>query len=64
MWRQIIINMVLIIIYGYYFGQHSIRRYAVKGVIIIEQEENNVLITPPGKLKLYHRLYSEIKHFN
>ena len=48
-------NMVLIIIYGYYFGQHYIRRYAVKGVIIIEQEENNVLITPPGKLKSYHR---------
>ena len=55
MWRQIIINIVLIIIYGYFFGQHSIKRYAVKGVIIIEQEENNVLITPPGKLKLYHR---------
>ena len=50
MWRQIIINMVLIIIYGYFFGQHSIKRYAVKGVIIIEQEENNVLITTPGKL--------------
>ena len=45
----VIVNLVLLIIYLYFFGQHSINKYLTKAVIITEMEERPSSIPPPGK---------------
>ena len=44
----VIVNLVLLVIYLYAFGQHSIQKYLTKAVIITEMEERPSSITPPG----------------
>ena len=45
---NVVINIILIIIYVYFFGQHSVKRFLDKAVIITEHEEKQKLIDPPG----------------
>ena len=45
-----VVSLALLIIYIYFFGQQSIRRYLASEVIIIEQEEKDVSIPQPGKV--------------
>ena len=44
------VSVALLIIYVYFFGQHSISRYMAREVIIIEQEETDDSIRQPGKV--------------
>ena len=46
---HVFVNIILLIIYFYFFGQPSLRRFAKKGVIIIKDEEHTETIPPPGK---------------
>ena len=47
---SIIVNIVLVAIYIYVFGQHSITKYFKKGVIIVNDEEPSLLkLPPPGR---------------
>ena len=45
---NVLINITLIIIYVYFFGQHSVKRFLDKSVIITEHEEKQESIDPPG----------------
>ena len=45
---NVVINIILIIIYVYFFGQHSLKRFLDKSVIITEHEEKQDTIDPPG----------------
>lgn len=57
------INIILLLIYLYFFGQMSIRRYLENAVFITEKEEYPVNITPPGKTKVWEvRSRREINH--
>ena len=47
------INIILLLIYLYFFGQKSIQRYLDNAVFITEKEEYPVNITPPGKTKVW-----------
>ena len=47
-----VVSLALLIIYIYFFGQQSIRRYLASEVIIIEQEEKDVSIPQPGEVYL------------
>ena len=51
---NVVINIILIIIYVYFFGQHSLKRFLNKSVIITEHEEKQELIDPPGILQTIH----------
>ena len=51
---NVVINIILIIIYVYFFGQHSLKRFLDKSVIITEHEEKQELIDPPGILQTIH----------
>ena len=46
------INVILLLIYLYFFGQKSIQRYLDNAVFITEKEEYPVNIMPPGKTKV------------
>ena len=48
MWGRVVANIVLLIIYAYVFGQHSLRKYLEKGVVIVNLEEESSSIKPPG----------------
>ena len=57
------INVILLLIYLYFFGQKSIQRYLDNAVFITEKEEYPVNITPPGKTKVWEvRSRREINH--
>ena len=46
---NIVVNMILLIIYIYFFGQHSLKKYFEKGIIVINYEEfSDNTIIPPG----------------
>ena len=47
---NIAVSLALLIIYVYFFGQHSIKRYLAREIIIVEQEEKDVSIPQPGKV--------------
>ena len=47
---NIMVSIVLLIIYGYFFGRFSIQRYLAREVMIIEQEEKGVSLPQPGKV--------------
>ena len=49
MWGRVVANIVLLIIYAYVFGQHSLRKYLEKGVVIVNLEEESSSIKPPGE---------------
>ena len=49
MWGRVVANIVLLIIYAYVFGQHSLRKYLEKGVVIVNLEEEYSSIKPPGE---------------
>ena len=49
---NILINFILLMIYIFCFGQHSIRRYLENGVIVVQYEEKPTVISPPGKLAI------------
>ena len=49
---NILVNIVLFIIYAYYFGQQSIKKYIEKGVTIVEHTETPSVIPPPGKISM------------
>ena len=51
MWTKVgylAVNIILLIIYAYFFGQKSIENFLKNGVIIVKDEENSGL-PPPGK---------------
>ena len=48
-WAHVFVNIILLIIYFYFFGQPSLSRFTKKGVIIVKDEENTETIPPPGK---------------
>ena len=45
---HVFVEIVLLIICSYFYGQKSIMKYMKKGVIIIEEEEKAFPIIPPG----------------
>ena len=47
-WARVAVNVILVIIYACYFGQHSILKYADKGVIIIKKEVKDAMVPQPG----------------
>ena len=47
-WVHLAVNVILIIIYACYFGQHSILKYADKGIVIIKKEVKDATVTQPG----------------
>ena len=49
---SIIVNIVLLAIYVYAFGQHSITKYLNKGVIIVTDEIQNSIL-PPGRHTIF-----------
>ena len=46
---NIAVNIILLIIYIYCFGQHSVSKYLADGVIVVKYEEVSTNISPPGK---------------
>ena len=44
-----IVSVALLIIYVYFFGQNSIRKYVDNAVFVTTLEEKPKYITPPGK---------------
>ena len=48
---NIVVNIALIIIFIYFFGQKSIGKYFDKGVITSTQEETPAAIPHPGKVE-------------
>ena len=51
MWTKVgylAVNIILLIIYAYFFGHKSIEKYLKNGVIIVKEEETSSL-PPPGK---------------
>ena len=47
-WAHLAVNVILIIIYACFFGQHSILKYADKGIIIIKKEVKDATVPQPG----------------
>ena len=47
-WAHLGVNVILVIIYACYFGQHSILKYANKGIIIIKKEVKDATVPQPG----------------
>ena len=46
---NVAVNIILLIIYIYCFGQHSVSKYLSNGVIVVKYEEVSTNISPPGK---------------
>ena len=46
----IFVNIVLFILYVWFFGMQSFRKYFDNGVTIISHEEKPTAIIPPGQL--------------
>ena len=49
---NIAVNIILLIIYIYCFGQHSVSKYLANGVIVIKYDEVSTNISPPGKSEI------------
>ena len=49
---RVLVSIVLLIIYGYIFAEHSISKYLDKGVIIIKQQDKTSNIPAPSKVKI------------
>ena len=47
-WAHVAVNVILVIIYACYFGQHSILKYADKGIIIIKKDVKDATVPQPG----------------
>ena len=47
-WAHLGVNVILVIIYACYFGQHSILKYADKGIITIKKEVKDANVPQPG----------------
>ena len=45
---SVIVSVALLIIYVYFFGQNSIRKYVDNAVFVTTLEEKPKYITPPG----------------
>ena len=45
---NVAVSIVLVAVYIYFFGQHSVQKFLNKSVIITENEENQDAISPPG----------------
>ena len=46
---NIAVNIILLIIYIYFFGQHSLKKYLEHGIVVINYEEKSAnQINPPG----------------
>ena len=52
---NVAVSIVLVAIYIYFFGQHSVQKFLNKSVIITENEENQDAISPPGIITLQNR---------
>ena len=61
---HICINIVLIVIYIYYFGLPSIKKYGHKGVIIVMEEDKESQIIPPGTLSDGYLLCRKCRKLN
>ena len=48
-----IVSVALLIIYVYFFGQNSIRKYVDNAVFVTTLEEKPKYITPPGKYNMF-----------
>ena len=46
---KVFVNILLFLMYVYFFGQHSVQKYFDEGVLIINQEETPTSIQAPGK---------------
>ena len=49
MLMRVLVSIVLLIIFTYFFGEHSISKYLDKGVIIIKQQDKTSNIPAPSK---------------
>ena len=49
---RILVNIVLLILYIYIFGQYSIRKYLDKGVIVVKQQDKTSSIPAPSKVDI------------
>ena len=58
-WAHLAVNVILVIIYACYFGQHSVLKYADKGIIIIKKEVKDATVPQPG-LNIIHAVKSYI----
>ena len=45
---KIIVSILLLVVYAYFFGQESFKKYLDDAVIITEHTENPAFITPPA----------------
>ena len=46
---NICVSIILLVLYGHLFGQHSLKRYLDRSVIITKHKEKQATITPPGE---------------
>ena len=47
---NICVNIVLLITYAQFFGQHSVRKYLDRDIIVVTKEDRKSIITAPGKI--------------
>ena len=45
---KILVKILLLVIYAYFFGQHSILKYLNQSLVITNKEETSTSIIPPG----------------
>ena len=60
---NVVVNIILLIIYIYFFGQHSFKKYFEHGIIVVKYEEKSTNeISPPGGFSssVYHVYQSQI----
>ena len=50
---KIIVSILLLVVYAYFFGQESFKKYLDDSVIITEHTENPAFITPPA-ITIFH----------
>ena len=61
---RIFVNIVLLIIYCYIFGQYSIRKYLDKGVITIKQQDESSNIPAPSNVDIGSDEKTKISQFH
>ena len=70
MWRSITlianicVNIVLLITYAQFFGQHSIRKYLEGNIIVVTNEERKSIITAPGKIFIKYSRHDSHSSFD
>ena len=48
---NVVVNIILLIVYIFFFGQHSFKKYFEYGIIVVKYEEKSTSdISPPGML--------------